>query len=292
MKSFCIAISTLLPLQLFGMAHANTIRPEFLVEKHAAIINSNVLNSQDFLTLEGTCGRSSSCLIGINGESILTSNGIRISSDRIIGWTLTNASNRGGVLLVSKNEDYRFLIKYFGGSGQRKMSEIGFFNFKSAQSFLSSLELLSGLAANHDQAGPTTKCTGRGKDAFSGTDNISTQSLNNNRTTNASLRNRRIGGVVGGATGAVIGDIAGSAASITTGAVVGGVAGAVLGDSLGRTSGSLSLKRNVVSDIRSTPAFSQAFFDDSFTYRSDCIDESFNNTTIKIDSSSPMKMSN
>ena len=92
--------------------------------------------------------------------------------------TLTNASNRGGGLLVNKNEDYRFLIKYFGGSGRRRVSEIGFFNFKSAQSFLSSLELLSGLGANHDQAGPTTKCTGRGKDALSGTDNISTESLN------------------------------------------------------------------------------------------------------------------
>ena len=292
MKSFSIAIATLLPFQLFALANANNINPGFLAEKHAKILNSNALYSEEFLTLEGTCGGSSSCLIGINGESILTSNGIRISSDRIIGWTLTNASSRGGVLLVSKNEDYRFVIKHFGGSGQRKMSEIGFFNFKSAQSFLSSLELLSGLSANHDQAGPTTTCTARGKDSFSGTDSISTESLNNNRTTNASLRNRRIGGVVGGATGAVLGDIVGSTASITTGAVVGGVTGAVLGDSLGRTSGSLSLKRNVVSDIRSTPASSQAFLDDSFSYRSDCLDEPLNNTAVKISSPIPVKVSN
>jgi len=292
MKYFFSAFLALFPFQLFSIVNANTIQPGFLVDRHSKILNSNALDSEKFLNLEGTCGRSSPCLIGIDGESILTSNGVRISSDRIIGWTLTNATNRGGALFIGKNEDYRFLIKHFGESGQKRMSEIGFFNFKSAQSFLSSLELLSGLGANHDQAGPTTKCTARGKDAASGTDSISTQSLNNNRTTAASLRNRRIGGVVGGATGAVFGDIVGSTASITTGAVVGGVTGAVLGDSLGRTSGSLSLKRNVVSDIRSTPASSQAFFDDSFSYRLDCSDESLNNTAVKISNPIPVNISN
>jgi len=292
MKPFCIVISALFPFQLFSLVNAHTIHPEFLAEKHATAINSNALGSKEFLKLEGTCGRHSSCIIGINGESIVTSNGIRISSDRIIGWTLTNASNRGGVLLVGKNEDYRFLIKYFNGSGKRRVSEIGFFNFKSAQSFLGSLELLSGLAANHDQAGATTKCTSRGKDAVSGTDHISTASLNENRNTSASKRNRRIGGIVGGSTGALIGDIVGSTTSIATGAVLGGVTGAVIGDSLGRTSGSLSLKRNVVSDIRSTPATSQAFFDDSFTYRSDCVDESSNKISVKISSPIPVNVSN
>ena len=115
MKSFSITIATLLPFQLFAIVNANTIIPEFLADKHAKIINSNALDSEEFLKLKGTCGRSSSCVIGINGESIVTSNGIRITSDRIIGWALTNATNRGGLLFNSKNEDYRFLIKSFDG---------------------------------------------------------------------------------------------------------------------------------------------------------------------------------
>ena len=236
MKSFCIAIATLLPLQLFTVVDANTIEPGFLADKHAKIINSNALDSEDFLKLKGTCGRTSSCVIGINGETIVTSNGIRISSDRIIGWTLTNATNRGGILFNSKNEDYRFLIKSFNSEGKRKFNEIGFYNFKSAQSFLSSLELLSGLSANHDQSGPTTKCTATGKDKLSGSDTATKYLL--------------------------------------------------------RPSGNLSLKRNVVSDIRVTPASSQSFFDDSFTYRSNCVDAPVNKTTVKIDNPIPFNVSN
>ena len=236
MKSFGIAIATLLPFQPFFIVDANTIEPEFLADQHAKIINSNALDSKDFLKLKGTCDRRSSCDIGINGEIILTSNGIRISSDRIIGWTLTNATNRGGILFNSKNEDYRFLIKSFNSEGKRKFNEIGFYNFKSAQSFLSSLELLSGLSANHDQSGPTTKCIATGKDKFSGSD-----------TATKFLR---------------------------------------------RPSGNLSLQRNVVSDIRVMPASSQSFFDDSFTYRINCIDAPVNNTTIKIDNPIPLNVSN
>ncbi len=292
MKSFCITISALLPFQLLGIVNASTIQPGFLAEKHAKILYSNALDSEDFLKLKGTCGRSSSCVIGINGESIVTSNGIRISSDRIIGWTLTNATNKGGALFVGKNEDYRFLIKSFNSEGKRKLNEIGFFNFKSAQSFLSSLELLSGLAANHDQAGPTTKCTARGKDAFSGLDMATIDHLDRNTLSLSSLRNTNSGALVGGTAGALIGDLVGSTTSIATGSIVGGVAGAVVGDSLGRPSGGLSLKRNIVSDIRATPASSQAFVDDSFSYRSDCIDEPLNNTTVKIDSSIPVNVSN
>ena len=280
MKSFVVALSVLFPFQLLGVVDATNIKPEFLAEKHAKLINSSSLYSEEFLKLEGRCGRTISCTVGINGESILTSSGIRIKSDRIIGWTLTNASNAGGVLLVGKNEDYRFLIKYFDGSGRRKINEIGFFNFKSAQSFLTSLELLSGLAANHDQAGPTTKCTARGKDALSGADMTSTAYLGRNSQSSASRRNSNVGALVGGTTGALMGDLVGSSASIATGSLLGGVTGAVIGDSLGRSSGSLSLKRNVVSDVRATPATSHAFFDDSFTYRSDCIDEPLNSTTV------------
>ncbi len=292
MKFLYIAISALFPFQLFGTANANTIQPGFLADKHAKTINSNALDSEEFLKLEGTCGRSSSCVVGINGESIVTSNGIRISSDRIIGWTLTNATNRGGALFVGKNEDYRFLIKSFNSEGVRKLNEIGFFNFKSAQSFLSSLELLSGLSANHDQAGPTTKCTARGKDALSGTDMANIDHLDRNTLSLSSLRNAHAGALAGGTAGAIVGDLVGSTASIATGSIVGGVAGAIVGDSLGRPSGGLSLKRNVVSDIRATPAASQSFLDDSFSYRSDCIDEPLNTTTVKIGSPIPVNVSN
>ena len=236
MKSFHIALSALLPFQLAAIVNANTIEPGFLADQYAKIINSNTLDSEEFLKLKGTCSRRSSCVIGINGESIVTSNGIRISSDQIIGWTLTNATNRGGLLFNNKNEDYRFLIKSFDGEGKRKFNEIGFFNFKSAQSFLSALELLSGLSANHDQSGPTTKCTAIGKDKLSGSDTATKYLL--------------------------------------------------------RPSGDLSLKRNVVSDIRSTPASSQAFFDDSFTGRSNCIDEPVNNLKVKIDSPILVDVSN
>ncbi len=292
MKSFCIAISALLPFQLFSVVNANSIRPGFLADQYGKTLNSNILDSTEFLKLEGTCGRSSSCLIGINGDSIVTSSGIRINSDRIIGWTLTNATNKGGVLFVGKNEDYRFLIKSFNSDGQRKLNEIGFFNFKSAQSFLSSLELLSGLAANHDQAGPTTRCTARGKDALSGSDMANVKDLDRNTLSLASLRNTQAGALTGGTTGALIGDLVGSTTSIATGSIIGGITGAVVGESLGRPSGGLSLKRNVVSDIRITPASSQAFLDDSFTYRSDCIDEPLNNTTVQISSPIPVNMSN
>ncbi len=236
MKSVGIAIATLLPVQLFAIVNANTIEPGFLADQHAKIINSNALDSDEFLKLKGTCGRTSSCVIGINGETIVTSEGTRISSDRIIGWTLTNATNRGGLLFNNKNEDYRFLIKSFNSEGKRKFNEIGFYNFKSAQSFLSSLELLSGLSANHDQSGPTTNCILTGKDSFSGSDTATKYLL--------------------------------------------------------RPSGDLSLKRNVVSDIRVTPASSQSFFDDSFTYRSNCVDPSVNNTTVKIDNPIPVNISN
>ena len=236
MKSFYIALSALLPFQLAAIVNANTIEPGFLADQHAKIINSNALDSEEFLKLKGTCGRRFSCVIGINGESIVSSNGIRITSDRIIGWSLTNATNRGGLLFNNKNEDYRFLIKSFNSEGKRIFNEIGFYNFKSAQTFLSSLELLSGLSANHDQSGATTKCTGSGKDKLSGVDTATKNLL--------------------------------------------------------RPSGDLSLKRNVVSDIRTTPASSQAFFDDSFTDKSNCIDEPVNNITVKSDSPISVDVSN
>ena len=87
---------------------------------------------------------------------------------------MTNATSKGGVLFISQKEDYRFLIKYFDNSGKRQITNIRFRNFKTAQTFLSHLELVAGLAPNHDQAGAATLCNGRGKDMLSGTaiDNI------------------------------------------------------------------------------------------------------------------------
>ena len=55
--------------------------------------------------------------------------------------------------------------------------------------------------------------------------------------------------------------------------VAGAVAGAATGSSIGTSSGDLNLKRNVVSDVRSTPSQSLAFVDNSFDHRRDCIDE-------------------
>ena len=100
----------------------------------------------------------------------------------------------------------------------------------------------------------------------------------------------------GGATGAVAGAIAGSALSggtavgINSGALVGGAIGAVSGDALGRASGGLSLKRNLVSEVRKTPAESFAFSDGSFDHRSLCVDEPLNSTNVNIKNQIPLKI--
>ncbi len=281
-----IASASLVPP---GLAEdPNKIYPRHLYERHATLINKEILIPESSMLLEGTCGRAGLCEIAINGTNILTSNGISINTDNIIGWTLTNATNKGGVLFLSKNEDYRFLIKHFGGSGDRKISEIGFFNFKTAQTFLSTLELLSGLGVNHDQAGATTKCLAYGKDAMSGS---AIYEKDTGLFAGSGLRNTTTGALVGGGTGALVGDLVGSSASIATGGVVGGVAGALVGSSLGGSPGSLSLKRNVVSDIRATPALSKPFLDGSFQHRSDCVDDYRNSTNVNIKSPVPLKIS-
>ena len=70
-------------------------------------------------------------VIKIDGDKISTSSGIDINTDKIIGWTFTNDNNRGGVAFRARNEDYRILIKYFDALGNRKLNQIGFFNFRA-----------------------------------------------------------------------------------------------------------------------------------------------------------------
>ena len=291
LKLLCIASSV-----FFGISNAS-IATEFVnseaFKQHMPTINKLLLENKSIgEKLEGICGHSQSCTIGINGESIYTSNGDFIKVDNVIAWTLTNATSKGGVFFISNDEDYRFLIKYFDTTGKRQITKIGFHNFKTAQTFLSHLELVVGLAPNHDQTGAATLCTARGKDILSGAaiDNI--KFIEKEGYGGASTRNS----IYGGAAGATVGAIAGSALSggstsaINTGLLVGGAIGTLSGDALGRASGGLSLKRNVVSEVRNTPSKSSAFFDRSFDHRRDCVDEPLNSTNVNINSPIPINV--
>ncbi len=137
----------------------------------------------------GTCDGANKCKVNISGDQITTSTGINIISDNIIGWSFSNASKRGGILPGYRNEDYRILIKYFDKSGKREISQIGFYNAKTTHNFLTSLELISGLGVNHDQAGATTKCSARGKDKNTGKDGKSSWLVMNGVTTNGGALN-------------------------------------------------------------------------------------------------------
>ena len=231
------------------------------------------------INLTGTCDGSERCTIKMKGDLIQTSNDVNISSDNIIAWSITNTTSTGGVLLLSTNEDYRFLVKYFDELGNRNITQIGFYNFKAAQSFLAGLELISGLGLNHDQAGVTTFCTARGKDSTSG--NQIDSSMNRSQTI-APLANA----ITGGIAGSLVGSVAG-----TTAAAVGGVGGSIAGAAIGTSPGGLHLKRNVVSDVRSTPSKSLAFVDNSFDHRGDCIDEPSYKTT-RVTISNPIPITN
>tara|TARA_B100000212_G_C27337645_1_gene517597 strand:- start:228 stop:1136 length:909 start_codon:yes stop_codon:yes gene_type:complete len=245
--------------------------------------------------IEGLCGANSTkCTIGINGEKIYTTEGEYINVDNIIAWTMTNATSKGGLFLISHNEDYRFLVKYFDKSGKRQITNIRFRNFKTAQTFLSHLELVVGLAPNHDQAGAATLCNARGKDILSGTAVDSINILEKQGYGLASRRNAFYGGATGALAGATLGSAlsGGATVGVNTGAIVGGTIGAVSGNALGRASGGLSLKRNLVSEVRKTPAKSFAFSDGSFNHRIHCIDEPPNSTNLNIKNQIPLKIQN
>ncbi len=218
------------------------------------------------VVLEGTCDGPERCVINIEGDTISTSRGIQIKTDHIIGWSFVNDANRGGILFRPRNEDYRILIKYFDENGKRQLNQIGFFNFKSAQAVVSALELTSGLAPNHDQAGPTTLCTGSGKDSGSG-------------TTTGSQGAAALGTLWGTGIGALIGGGLGNVIAPGVGGALGAGIGAAAGQSLEGSSGSFSLKRNVMSEVRMTPASAKPYFDGSFVKRNECIDQPTTSTT-------------
>tara|TARA_Y100001968_G_C19307530_1_gene692387 strand:+ start:29 stop:910 length:882 start_codon:yes stop_codon:yes gene_type:complete len=286
-----ISLFLLSQIIFLGNVFASEIYPESVYKTHGETINKEFLLPSSSVQLEGICESFKECKIGIDGDAIYTSNGKEIQTDNIIGWSLTNATNKGGVLLISKNEDYRFLIKYFDKNGNRNITQIGFFNFKTAQNFLNTLELVSGLAPNHDQAGPTTFCTSRGKDYLSGTAIDSVNSQNKSGYGLASARNTLVGASVGSVAGGTLGSALGGSASIAAGASTGFIAGGIIGDALGRSSGGLNLKRNVVSEIRSTPSKSISFEDKSFHHRIDCVDEPLNSANVNFKSSVPIKIS-
>jgi hypothetical protein len=200
-------------------------------------------------------------VINLEGDAISTSRGLQIKTDHIIGWSFVNDANRGGILFRPRNEDYRVLIKYFDESGRRQLSQIGFFNFKSAQALVSALELTSGLAPNHDQAGATTKCTAIGKDSASGTSAGTVPAAE----AAGALWGTGIGALIGGGLGNVIAPGVGGA--------LGAGIGAAAGQSLEGSSGNFNLKRNVMSEVRMTPATAKPFFDGSFAKRNECVDQ-------------------
>ncbi len=136
---------------------------------------------------------------------------------------------------------------------------------------------MSGLAPNHDQAGATTFCTASGKDSNSGTQ----------------YDGRKFGGFLGRAfgnlwnmsVGSTLGALIGSATG-TTGVVIGSVGGTLVGSGMG-SSGNFNLKRNVVSEVRATPASSKSFNDASFNGRNDCVDQRLGETIVNITSPIP-----
>jgi len=213
------------------------------------------------IELKGTCDGPDRCFVKVEGDKITTSSGREIKTDNIIGWSFVNTVNRGGILINARNEDYRILIKYFDSSGKRQLTQVGFFNFKTAQAMVSAIELSSGLAPNHDQAGATTKCTAIGKDSGSGT------------ASGAGFIADTAGALKGAGTGAVIGGILGSAVAPGVGTGLGAGLGAVAGQAIESTSGDFNLKKNVQSAVRMSPGKSSSFFDGSFEKSEACIDQ-------------------
>lgn len=237
-----------------------------LVAAFVSAINAHLIAPAKAVMLEATCDGPEKCIVNIGGDTISTSRGLQIKTDNIITWGFVNDSNRGGTFFRPRNEDYRILIKYFDDSGFRKFHQLGFFNFKSAQILVSALELTSGLAPNHDQAGAKTNCTAIGKDTGSG-------------TTVGSQASNPIGSLAGAGILGVIGGVLGNAISPGAGTALGAALGAGAGASIEGSSGSFSLKRNVMSDVRTSPANSRSFYDGSFEKQRICGDQPTSPTT-------------
>ena len=214
------------------------------------------------INLEATCGDETECEVVLEGNQIKTSLGTKINTDNIIGYTLTNSSNVGGLILKSRNEDYRFLIKYFDSEGNRQLSQIGFYNFKSAQNFLSMLTISSGLSPDRDLASASSTCKYIGRDVNSATE------FNGGGPTSAvsNIVNQAAGAASLGAYSKAFGDILGPSA-FANGV---GTIGAIAGSQISGSSGNMNLKRSLVSDIRSVPASSSKFYDSSFANTVKC----------------------
>ena len=225
------------------------------------------------IEIEGTCDGPDKCDIDLSGTSFKTDTGITINSDNIIGWSMINTSSlANGIIVKPRHEDYRFLIKYFDNSGNRQLTQIGFYNWKTAQVFISSLQLMSGLGPNHDQSGAPTKCTYNGISKDSGTylvDPVMTEGLIDRATS------LYMGGLIGSAIGGFLEDPFGGSwdASAGTGAAFGTIAGTAIVESLMHKHGTFMLEKNIMSSIRSTPVDSSKFYDGSFKHLDECVDE-------------------
>ena len=213
-----------------------------------------------------TCEGPDSCTVDVTGDKIRTSNGVEISTDNVIGWAMVNDTSKSNVAFFKpRNEDYRFIIKYFDAAGARQVTQIGFKNFKPTQSFVAALELMTGLQPNHDQSGPTTKCTMIGKNFYSGT----------------TFRDPVFGGLIDKGislgTGALIGGAIGQWLDGGGYDVPGGPLGAGIGAlavyAMQHESGSFTLTRNIMSTTRSKPATSSTFLDASFAQAEACKDQ-------------------
>lgn len=231
------------------------------------IVASSLATPSVAIEYAATCDGPDSCMIEVTGDKIRTSNGIEIRTDNVIGWAMVNdTSKSNAVFFKPRNEDYRFIIKYFDDSGARRVSQIGFKNFKPTQSFIAALELMTGLQPNHDQTGPTTKCTMIGKGFYSGTTFRDPAFF-------SGLFDR---GVALGA-GALLGGIIGQAIDNGGYSVSGGAWGAGVGGlavyAMQHDSGNFNLIRNILSTTRSKPAPSAAFFDASFAQSEACKDQ-------------------
>ena len=192
------------------------------------------------VNIEATCDGPETCDVQVTGDKITTSNGDVINADNVISWGFVNDNSNGGVIYMN-NEDYRILIKYFDESGSRQLTQIGFYNFKTAQSFVNALELTTGLAPDARQSSGRLACTG------------------------FSLATAETG------PSSAAGELLAGAASLApaVAAISNPLAAPVVASAL-NTRGTFELDRNFVSEIRKSPATSGTFVDGVFDGRRTC----------------------
>lgn len=192
------------------------------------------------VNIEATCDGPETCDVQVTGDKITTSNGDVINADNVISWGFVNDNSNGGVFYMN-NEDYRILIKYFDESGSRQLTQIGFYNFKTAQSFVNALELTTGLAPDARQSSGRLACTGF--------------SLATAKTGPESAAGEFLAGAV--------------TLAPAIAAAANPLAAPVVASAL-NTRGTFELDRNFVSEIRKSPASSGTFVDGVFDGRRTC----------------------